>query len=982
MRRSLLAALALTLTAGLATSACEATAPGQALPGMTMWELIEHSTNPDGTMGLQASLVKFSYLFGTLPGVAMPDAKPDPPGFKVSGTSAINSIRSHWTELTEEQQQAVTTALTPSEPPRLRAQPDPAKDKAGPVLRKEVDRLIGHLDTRLGLGGTIPSPQITLEDQERENSRAWTEALGGGGVWNILGIYGPVKGCLIHFPPSIWKNATGGVSSGMLVSITHEIFHCYQAFHSPYMKVYQDIPPWIGDGSSEFAAMDLLQFSYQPPPNHWTHYLNNEMPLFQRSDAAMGWWFQLQHMGHDPWKLLPPLWESGESNKSELVYLKVGGAGNDMYDTWAASRMHDSSFGGDWEVYGADVPPDKPTPIELPATAASLEVAPVDAVIRKLIAPDDLSGVLRIGAANPIRVHDSAGYEDPHVTEGDYCLGETCTCPEKTERAGEKIKPAQAPIWLAVPGGEGGNSVRGDVISLEEYCRKKQPDRKKPNDRPQPPWAPAHPSGNQHGSDGQPGTPKPASVGDPHLTTLDGYAFDFQTAGEFTLARSDSGDLEVQTRQQPRIKFDGKESDIASMNTAAAARVAGDRVAFYAGQDRPEVRINGTVTPVGNERKLPKGGTIRPVEAGYAVRWADGTEMWVINAGAADSLTVLLGPADSRKGTLHGLLGPFVGKAGPMFSRDGRSYEKPGFDELYKKIGDSWRIKQPDSLFDYQPGQSTETFTRKDLPTKPLTLADLSPEQRAAGEKACAGVTDDLRERCVFDVAVSGNDKFAVGYRTLDKVSTVGGGTLTLNKRVGPQKLEPGQQQSFTISSDADTLYFASDADCPASSSVYWRITMPDGKDTLQVPMCADPGRQTTTKKGTWKIDVWVAPGADQGGTFSLHVAAAGPLRTFDIGLPKTVDGSVRGAGGEDRYKFNASAGDKVTLTAKSPCDSDRSLDWGLESPDGNRVTLRARACEGLGQQTIPTAGIWAVAVYNRTSDENPHSYAFLVSRP
>ena len=186
---------------------------------------------------------------------------------------------------------------------------------------------------------------------------------------------------------------------------------------------------------------------------------------------------------------------------------------------------------------------------------------------------------------------------------------------------------------------------------------------------------------------------------------------------------------------------------------------------------------------------------------------------------------------------------------------------------------------------------------------------------------------------------------------------------------------------ALALTLTADALYFASDADCtkPTSATVYWRITMPDGKDTLQVPMCADPGRQTTSKKGTWKIDVWVAPGAEQGGLFALHVAAAGPLRSFDIGLPKTVDGSLRGAGGEDRYKFAASAGDKVTITATSPCDSDRSLDWGLESSDGNRVTLRARACEGLGLQTIPTTGTWSVTVYNRTKDENPHHYAFTV---
>jgi hypothetical protein len=227
---------------------------------------------------------------------------------------------------------------------------------------------------------------------------------------------------------------------------------------------------------------------------------------------------------------------------------------------------------------------------------------------------------------------------------------------------------------------------------------------------------------------------------------------------------------------------------------------------------------------------------------------------------------------------------------------------------------------------------------------------------------------------------VSGNDRFAAGYRALEKLD---GGTLSLNRPLGPTRIEAGQQRSFSLSSDAGALYFASDADCTkaTSATVWWRVTAPDGTDTLQVPMCADAGRRTTAKPGTWRVDVWVPPGSDQGGLLALHVEPAGDLRTFD--LPSTVDnGVLAGAGAEDRYHFTASAGDKITVTAKSPCDDDRALYWGVEGPDGQVITLRTRACENLGQQTIPTAGTWSVVIVNRTSDEGPHHYAFAATRP
>jgi hypothetical protein len=969
-QRLIIAAL---LVVAFVASACDTT-EGTPVDGRTVWELIEKSVDRDGTMNLQTTLMAFAYQFGPVPGVTLPAVKTDPSGLKMSGSGAIRSMINHWSQLSAEQRQALVKIVTPpGEPPRLRQS---VKDKARAILRAEMDNLVREISRRTG--ATIPGYQLSFWDVEVPGARAWTSPLAEGeriieGTRDdFVPRGGKTKVCDVVLPPSIWNHVDDGVGANQRTTIAHELMHCFQAFNYPDVARYRAAPGWLQDGAAEFAGIVLAGSSDRAPPNNWSIYLTQEAPLMGRTYTAIGWWFQLEQVNQEPWRRMASVWQSGQIGTD--AYLTLGGASDAMYDTWAASRKRQVSFGDDWEVYGVDVPDIKPPIFESSAQEGRVDVAAFDIRIARLATGEGLEGVLRLNATHPIRIHDNAGLERVHMTEGDYCLGPRCKCPENTERAGEEIQPIEGPLWLAVPGGESGNSAVSDVLTLEEYCKKKPKDRKKPPDHPQPSWAPLRTAASNPDSPNKSAPlkrPTAGSAGDPHLTTLNGHSFDFQAAGEFTLAKSDSGDLEVQVRQEPAINFDGSKSDTVTMNTAVAAKVDGERVTFYPGKDRPEVRTR-------NPAKVTQ------IEAGQVLRWQDGSELWVLNS-APGSVNVLFGPAESHKGKLNGMLGPFDGKPGStaMTDRDGERYDKPDTDELYDDIGDSWRIEQEDSLFDYQPGQDTDTFTDEDLPAKRLTLADLTAEQRQAGEKACAGVTDALHDQCVFDVAVSGNDKFAVGYRTLDKLTTVGGGDLTVGKPIGPERLEPGQQKTFTIDSDADALYFATDADCtkPTSATVYWRVTAPDGSETLQVPMCADAGRRTTKKPGTWRIDVFVAPGSDQGGIFALHAEQAGPLRDFDITRPKTVDnGSLRGAGGEDRYKFTAAAGDKVTVTAKSPCDDDRSLYWGLESPDGNRITLRTRACENLGEQTIPNAGKWSVFVYNHTADEGPHAYSFSVN--
>jgi hypothetical protein len=80
-------------------------------------------------------------------------------------------------------------------------------------------------------------------------------------------------------------------------------------------------------------------------------------------------------------------------------------------------------------------------------------------------------------------------------------------------------------------------------------------------------------------------------------------------------------------------------------------------------------------------------------------------------------------------------------------------------EKVYGVFEDAWRVTAETSLFDYTDGRTTASYIDPNFPVldEVVTLADLTPAQRAAGEAACAAIgVDFLRAQCIFDVAVTG----------------------------------------------------------------------------------------------------------------------------------------------------------------------------------------------------------------------------------
>ncbi|QLE58148.1 VWD domain-containing protein [Nostoc sp. TCL26-01] len=281
-----------------------------------------------------------------------------------------------------------------------------------------------------------------------------------------------------------------------------------------------------------------------------------------------------------------------------------------------------------------------------------------------------------------------------------------------------------------------------------------------------------------------------SSYGDPHIVTLDGFRYSFQTVGEFLLAKSDEKFM-VQTRQAPVPKRE------LSLNTAVAAKIGSDRVGYYAqlAGKSPLLRVNGEVVTLQDETvKLPDGGLLQKQGTEYTIESSRGEQVVIrpIEVAGLSFVNVTVTVPRNYQNKMTGLLGDFDsnakndlktrgGKLLPSessYSTVGRALtnflptpipideiEKSFLDKLHRDFGDSWRIRQDDSLFDYEKGQSTTTFTDRSFPKRYHNLGSLLPNQIRQAETVCrqAGVSTFMLDGCILDVGFTGEAGFAEG---------------------------------------------------------------------------------------------------------------------------------------------------------------------------------------------------------------------------
>ncbi len=189
---------------------------------------------------------------------------------------------------------------------------------------------------------------------------------------------------------------------------------------------------------------------------------------------------------------------------------------------------------------------------------------------------------------------------------------------------------------------------------------------------------------------------------DPHMQSADGVKFNFQAAGEFHLAQSAGRDIDIQVR----LSGYGSQRNV-TMVTAMAARGGDARITFDPARDTL-IAINGE--PVGIQKGMlnaiehPSGiYLIRQHENYYRAALPGNTLLTVWDYGdmlniEVTSVPALIGLGGSNDGDPANDFTPRGGAALPV--DDGRLT----YEQLYTQFGDSWRVTDEDSLFDYVDG--------------------------------------------------------------------------------------------------------------------------------------------------------------------------------------------------------------------------------------------------------------------------------------
>ena len=339
-----------------------------------------------------------------------------------------------------------------------------------------------------------------------------------------------------------------------------------------------------------------------------------------------------------------------------------------------------------------------------------------------------------------------------------------------------------------------------------------------------------------------PPTPVGVSWGDVHLTTFDGLMYDFQAAGEFTLAKSTvaGDDFSVQIRIEP-----WSPGASVSVTTQVAVGFGSERATFGLGRTDNTVWVDGHASTLSMSNPtiaLGDGAAITELSSNaWRVNWSTGEALNVTANGTYFSVSAALGPSDGP-GSVKGLLGSDSGQANDFQLADGAVIPQPiAVTKLYGEFADAWRVSDRpsggNSLFDYPAGQGTAAFTDKNFPADYNTLSNLPANLLAEAQKlvAQAGITDPgLQQAAELDFLVTGDPNAITQSQNAQEqgVTTTQAGVYSpaLSTQLGVAANALSEAAATTGPTAVTFTAYLTQA-AAADTTVSWTVVAPDSTD-------------------------------------------------------------------------------------------------------------------------------------------------------
>jgi hypothetical protein len=300
--------------------------------------------------------------------------------------------------------------------------------------------------------------------------------------------------------------------------------------------------------------------------------------------------------------------------------------------------------------------------------------------------------------------------------------------------------------------------------------------------------------------------------GDVHLQTFDGLYYNFQSAGEFVLAKSTipGNTFQVQIRTQPYYNGAG-----ASVTTEVAAAIGTDRVTFDLFR-AATVWVDGSpVTLSANGLPMDlSGGTLSQLSAtSWLLDYNTGQTLVVTEY--ATFLNVQVGLPAGSAADVQGLLGTDSGVLANEFTLpNGTVLTQPlSFTDLYTTWANAWRITQANSLLDYGSGQTTQSFTDLNFPTDsvPTSLFPAQVVAQAESLVAAAGITDPgAAQAAEEDYLLTGDTSFIAA-----------DATTAPTQAIAAEPTTPAPASAVGIAADASLVVEAAAGPTPVVFSIY-----------------------------------------------------------------------------------------------------------------------------------------------------------------